>query len=194
MKEPQKTQPNTPDEGSRYRKDAIPLYSDEAGRLYRDKARTQVADQKIVRTPRRGGQVYWVKPIPESGRVHALRRDLAESPSARLRELTASGDMPVRVGAKAATKIEAERAAVEAELAAAPGHRPSAPRVDFTKVDKATHLPEADVDELRAFVSHFVERVVVRRPPHRRPQPEERAEIVWRRPEIMLDSVFGTEA
>jgi hypothetical protein len=88
MKETQSTEPTTPDDdGSRYRKDAIPLYSDEAGRLYRDKALTQVTDLKIVRTPRRGGRVYWVKPIRESGRVRALRRDLAESPSARLREL-----------------------------------------------------------------------------------------------------------
>ena len=88
MKETQNTQPTTPDDdGSRYRKDAIPLYSDEAGRLFRDKALTEVTDLKIVRTPRRGEQVYWVKPIPESDRVRALRRDLAESPSARLREL-----------------------------------------------------------------------------------------------------------
>jgi site-specific DNA recombinase len=125
--------------------------------------------------------------------ILARLRELEER-AAEVEEAIASGEMPVRVGAKTATKIEAERTAVEAELAAAPGYRPSAPRVDFTKADKATRLPDAPVDDLRAFVSHFVDRVIVRRPPHRRSQPEERADIVWRRPEIMLDTVLGIEA
>jgi hypothetical protein len=90
MKEAKHTQSASLDDGNLYRKDAIPLYSDEAGRLFRDKALTQATDLKIVRTPRRGAQIYWVMPVPESDRVRALRRDLVESPSARLRELATS--------------------------------------------------------------------------------------------------------
>jgi hypothetical protein len=81
MKETQKTQPTTPDDdGSRYRKNAIPLYSDEAGRLYRDKALTEVTDPNIVRTPHRGAQIYWVKPVPESDRVRACEGTLLSHP------------------------------------------------------------------------------------------------------------------
>jgi site-specific DNA recombinase len=121
--------------------------------------------------------------------ILARLRELEER-AREIEESIVSGEMPVRIGAKAAARLETERQTVEAELASAPGYRRSVPRVDFTKRDEATGLPvEADVGDLRAFVSHFVERVIVRRPPHRRPRPDDRAEIVWRRPEIMLDHV-----
>jgi site-specific DNA recombinase len=140
---------------------------------------------------------FGVEPSPEEdvdveailARLRALEERAAEVEAA-----IADGSMPVRIGAKTAAKIETHRAAVEAELAAAPGYRRSLPRVDFTRADKATRLPDAPVDDLRAFVSHFVERLVVQPPSRRRSRPEERAEIVWRRPEIMNGMSVGAEA
>jgi hypothetical protein len=72
----------------------IPLYSDEQGRLYRDKAMTEATDLQIVRTPRRGERVYRITTsglIKHQTEHRTLRDLLAESSSERLQQLAATG-------------------------------------------------------------------------------------------------------